>query len=113
MKYPKPLISFRRLQGGQFGTLDVSALSANSVQLALGSDYIALTRAQWLSLRTVIDKEFGTERETVILTDSEGEPIVFEEEEEEIDEDATVDNSVIVTPPPAPAKKARRRAATA
>jgi hypothetical protein len=85
--FPKPLISFRRLQGGQFGTLDVAATDPHYVQLALGSDFIQLTRPQWIALRSTIDRFFGCEAETVVLIREDGEPIIFEEQEEEIEEE--------------------------
>jgi hypothetical protein len=82
--YPKKLISFRNLSGGQYGTLDVAAREATLVELALGGDYIWLTPDQWMALRSAIDPLFGleTERETmveVVATDSKGHPIVVEE----------------------------------
>jgi hypothetical protein len=80
--FPKKLISFRNLQGGQYGTLDVTAREATLVELALGGDYIWLTPEQWISLRSAIDPVFGleTERETVVVaTDDKGHPVVIEE----------------------------------
>ena len=82
-RFPKKLISFRRLQGGQFGTLDVSAVSPEYVQLAFGSDFIQLTRPQWIALRSMIDRFFGSETERVILTREDGEPVLFEDIDDE------------------------------
>ena len=81
---PKKLISFRNLQGGQYGTLDVTVREPSLVELALGGDYIWLTPDQWIALRSVIDPVFGleTERETVVVaSDAKGHPIVIEEVE--------------------------------
>ena len=104
--FPKQLISFRKLKGGQFGTLDVSALNPHYAQLALGSDFVSITRAQWVALRSVIDRFFGTETETVVFTDEQGEPVVFDEREVEEEE-------VVVQPAPQGARRPRRRPATA
>jgi hypothetical protein len=82
--FPKKLISFRNLQGGQYGTLDVTAREPTLVELALGGDYVWLTPEQWVALRSVIDPMFGlqTERETVVVaTDAKGHPLVIEEVE--------------------------------
>jgi hypothetical protein len=107
--FPKPLISFRKLQGGQFGTLDVQATTPHDVQLALGSDFIQLTRAQWIALRSSVDRFFHCETETVILAEEGAPRVIFEEREEEIEEEE------IVPPPPPPARNraagARRRTA--
>ena len=72
--FPKPLISFRKLQGGQFGTLDVQAATPHDVQLALGSDFIYLTRPQWIALRCAVDRFFGCETETVVVASPTGRP---------------------------------------
>jgi hypothetical protein len=101
--FPKPLISFRKLQGGQFGTLDVQATDPHYVQLALGTDFIQLTRAQWIALRSTIDRFFGCETETVVLVREDGDSVIFEPEDEEE-----------VRPPPQQVRSrpARRRSAT-
>ena len=101
--FPKPLISFRRLQGGQFGTLDVAATDPHYVQLALGSDFIQVTRAQWIALRSMVDRFFGCETETVVLVREDGEPVIFEEREEEVDEEE------FRSPPPQGRNRSQRR----
>jgi hypothetical protein len=79
---PKLLISMRNLRGGQYGTLDVTARDADTVELALGADYVWIGRPQWAALRAAIDPLFGLEIETVIVTrDEDGEPVVIEERE--------------------------------
>jgi hypothetical protein len=100
-RFPRALISFRKLQGGQFGTLDVQATGAHYIQLALGSDFIQLNRPQWIALRSVVDRFFGCETETVVLTREDGEPVIFEEREEDVEE--------VVRPMPS---QARNRPAT-
>lgn len=112
--YPKSLISFRKLQGGQFGTLDVSAISPDYVQLALGTDFIQLTRAQWIALRSAGDRFFHSEAERAILTRDDGEPVLFEETETVNLEDETreaiyVEDEPAVRPVPPRAAKARPR----
>jgi hypothetical protein len=80
--FPKKLISFRNLHGGQYGTLDVTARDPQLVELAFGGDYVWLTPAQWAALRQAVDAVFGLDVETVVVaTDAEGEPIVIEERE--------------------------------
>lgn len=82
--FPRKLISFRNLQGGQYGTLDVTARESTLVELALGGDYVWLTPEQWIALRSAIDPVFGVpiERETVVVaTDDKGHPMVIEEVE--------------------------------
>ncbi len=102
----KSLISFRNLRGGQFGVLDAQSFGPDYVELATGADFVQMTRAQWIALRSVVDRFFGCETETVILTREDGEPVVFEEREEveEVEEPA---------PPPPRTRPARRRSATA
>ena len=82
--FPKKLISFRNLQGGQYGTLDVTARDVGLVELAMGGDYVWLTPDQWIALRAAIDPIFDleTDKETVVVaTDPKGHPIVIEEVE--------------------------------
>lgn len=43
MKYPKKLLTLRNLQGGQFGTLDVTAVNDKLVELDFGADFIRLS----------------------------------------------------------------------
>jgi hypothetical protein len=100
--FPKPLISFRKLQGGQFGTLDVSATDPHYVQLALGSDFIQVTRSQWVALRSTIDRFFGCETETVVLVAEDGEAVIFDEREEDLDEEE-------LRPPPPQARNRQQR----
>jgi hypothetical protein len=108
--FPKPLISFRKLQGGQFGTLDVSATDPHYVQLALGTDFIQVTRSQWIALRSTIDRFFGCETETVVLVGEDGEAVIFEEREEELDDD---EEEFRPPPPPPRNRQQQRRRSTA
>jgi hypothetical protein len=58
----------------------VNARDADTVELALGADYVWLGRPQWAALRAAIDPLFGLDVETVVITrDAEGEPVVIEE----------------------------------
>ena len=43
MKYPQKLLSFRNLQGGQFGSIDVTAISDDLVELDFGADFDRLS----------------------------------------------------------------------
>jgi hypothetical protein len=114
--FPKPLISFRKLQGGQFGTLDVQAATPHTVQLSLGSDFIYLTRPQWIALRCAVDRFFRCETETVIVAQAQqgGRPVIFEEREVE-EREEEIEEEEIAPPPPPPARSraagARRRTA--
>ena len=113
--FPKPLISFRKLQGGQFGTLDVQAATPHSVQLSLGSDFIYLTRPQWIALRCAVDRFFHCETETVIVAQQGGRSVIFEEREVEEREEEIEEEEIAPPPPPPPARSraagARRRTA--
>jgi len=40
------LASFRGLEGGSYGTIDLRALSADRLEMTLGADFVYLTRAQ-------------------------------------------------------------------
>ena len=101
--FSKPLISFRRLQGGQFGTLDVTGLGPDYVQLALGTDFVSLTRPQWLALRGVIDRFFRCEAERGVRDE---EDVVIERTEVEVEEVEDVRAAA-----PARGRAARRRSA--
>ena len=104
--FPKSLISFRKLQGGQFGTLDVSATDRHEVQLALGTDFVRVTRSQWIALRTSVDRFFGSETETVVLVGDDGDAVVFEEREDDLED-------VRPAPSPARSRPTRRRSTPA
>lgn len=43
MKYPKKLLSLRGLQGGQFGSIDVTAVSDALIELDFGPDFDRLS----------------------------------------------------------------------
>jgi hypothetical protein len=103
--FPKSLLSFRKLQGGQFGTLDVSAISPDYIQLALGTDFVQLTRPQWIALRSVGDRFFRAETERVILTRDDGEPVLFEE----MDADDVEAEEIVDRMPPRGARPPRPR----
>ncbi len=102
--YPLPLISFRKLQGGQFGTLDVAAIDRHAIQLALGSDFVQMSRPQWVALRGSLDRFFGTEGETVVVTQKERiveDPFGDVERDEELEVEATPE-------PPRPPPRGKR-----
>ena len=99
--FPRKLLSIRNLKGGQYGTLDVTARDRNDIEVALGGDFVTLTRAHWIALRKAIDPLFGTEIEIVVATDADGEPLVFEERLEEEEE----------APSAPPRRTSRRRSA--
>ncbi len=43
MKYPKKLLTLQNLQGGQFGAIDVTALSDGLIELDFAADFDRLT----------------------------------------------------------------------
>jgi len=43
MNYPKKLLSLRGLQGGQFGVIDVTAVSDTLIELDFGPDFDRLS----------------------------------------------------------------------
>jgi hypothetical protein len=106
---PKLLISFRHLQGGQYGTLDVSSRKSGSLELALGGDYVWLTREQWLALRRVGDGLFGIAEGTV-LVEARVEETRIEEEDGDVEVDERAEERIVVEPPPPAAARRRRRA---
>jgi hypothetical protein len=48
--HAKLLASFRGLEGGSYGTLDLRALSTDRLEMTLGADFVYLTRSQASSL---------------------------------------------------------------
>jgi hypothetical protein len=108
--YPQKITSFRRLQGGQYGTLDVAALSPRAIQLGLGADEVALTIEDWAHLRRAVDTFFFQAHGQPVPPQYSGAPI----EEDEGDEEVTVtpvpptEEPVVVEP--APARRPKRAA---
>jgi hypothetical protein len=43
IKYPKKLLTLQNLQGGQFGTIDVTAMSDDLIELDFAADFDRLT----------------------------------------------------------------------
>ena len=43
MKYPQQLLKLAKLQGGQFGSLDVTAVSDRLVELDFSADFVRLS----------------------------------------------------------------------
>jgi hypothetical protein len=77
-RFPKSLLTLEDLEGGDFGTLEVTALDRNTVQIELGGDYVALDRSQWAAVRAAIDPLFGVDLEVDVTatTDNDGDEVV-------------------------------------
>src|SRR5262245_13091129 len=96
-RFPKQILSLASLGGGDFGTLELTALDHNTVEFTLGGDYITLTRKQWAQVRTAVDRLFSLGVEVdVRVTEPDGE--------------VTEERVVEVVPPP---RRPRRRRAAA
>ena len=97
--FPRLLLSMRNLQGGQYGTLDVTARAADTVELALGGDYVWLQPDEWRALRAAVDKFFCTDLEaTVVVTTTRTE----ERQEVEVLEDRECEPESRPPHPPRP-----------
>ncbi len=108
-RYSKKLITFTKLQGGQYGTLDVSLRDTHDVELALGGDFVWLTRGQWSAFRSVMDRAFGIEAERVVI--EEDWETRGPRGEGTFRAAAVVDEDV--PSPPPPPRRSRKRSATA
>ena len=87
--YPKVLKTFRKLEGGKFGYLDVIARSPGVLELALGDDFLRFSREQAFALANVM-ADWMTE------TRREDEPPC--REETEVVEEAIVEERIETRP---------------
>ena len=53
-RFPKVLESFRKLEGGKFGYLDVIARNRGTLELALGDDFVRFSRKGVADLALVL-----------------------------------------------------------
>jgi hypothetical protein len=75
-RFPKQILSLANLRGGDFGTLEITAIDRTRVELTLGGDNIVLTRDDWAKVRSAVDPLFGVEVEVdVTVTEPDGEVI--------------------------------------
>ncbi|HEY8075116.1 MAG TPA: hypothetical protein VIF62_13425 [Labilithrix sp.] len=56
MKYPKKLLTLQNLQGGQFGTIDVTAMSDQFIELDFAADFDRLTPESARALIGALDR---------------------------------------------------------
>ncbi len=55
-KYPKKLLTLQNLQGGQFGTIDVTAISDELIELDFAADFDRLTPEAARALIGALDR---------------------------------------------------------
>ena len=61
--FPRPIARFLQLQGGQYGTLDLLALTDDTLELQLGGDFVQFTREQAEDLLEAVQKFLCLEEE--------------------------------------------------
>lgn len=62
-RFPRPIALFRHLQGGQYGTAELLAITDDVLELQLGADYVRFTREQAERLRDAVQKFLCLENE--------------------------------------------------
>ena len=84
--FPRPIARFLQLEGGQYGTVDLIALTPHHLEMQLGGDFVRFTRDQAADFRAAIELflELGGERPppSPMARDEEGE--IVEDVQEEI-----------------------------
>ena len=55
-KFPREIARFLHLEGGQYGTLDLLAMTAHTLELQTGADFVLFTREQATDLRDAVQK---------------------------------------------------------
>jgi hypothetical protein len=55
-KFPREIARFFQLEGGQYGTVDLVALTAHVLELQTGSDFVQFTREQAADLRDALQR---------------------------------------------------------
>jgi hypothetical protein len=104
-KFPRPIARFLQLEGGQYGTVDMTALTPHKLEVQLGVDFVQFSRKQAEDLRDAVQAflDLGRPRE-----DSDRPPPPSdrrsdrrgEEVEEEIEEEVIVKERVVVEEEP-------------
>src|SRR5437016_4144062 len=61
--FPRQIARFLHLQGGQYGTLVLMALTDDTLELQLGGDFVQFTREQSEDLRDAVQKFLCLESE--------------------------------------------------
>jgi hypothetical protein len=62
--FPRPVARFLQLEGGQYGTVDLIALTPHDLEMQLGADFVQFTRKQAEDFRDAVQcfLDFGDER---------------------------------------------------
>lgn len=55
-RFPIAIARFAELQGGQYGTIDLLALTRHDLEVRMGGDYVEFPRARVLELRNALDR---------------------------------------------------------
>jgi ABC-type Zn2+ transport system substrate-binding protein/surface adhesin len=56
IRFPHAIARFDDLQGGQYGTLGLLALTRHELEVRMGGDYVEFPRARVLELRNALDR---------------------------------------------------------
>jgi hypothetical protein len=62
-RFPRTVARFLQLEGGQYGTLDLVAITDDKLELQLGADFVQFTREQAEDLRDAVQKFLDYERD--------------------------------------------------
>lgn len=53
-QFPRAITRFFQLEGGQYGTVEMTALTAHKLEVQLGADFVQFTRKQAEDLRDAV-----------------------------------------------------------
>ena len=82
--FPRPIARFIQLEGGQYGTVDLVALTPHQLEMQLGGDFVRFSRDQAQDFRDAIQLfiNLGAEHPPSPMAREEGE--LVEEMQEQI-----------------------------
>ena len=89
--FPRPIARFTQLQGGQYGTLELVALTDDTMELQLGGDFVQFTREQAEDLQEAVEKFLCLEEEEEARRERREERREAREEREEEIAEAVVE----------------------
>jgi hypothetical protein len=101
-KFPRTIARFLQLEGGQYGTLDLVALTEETLELQLGADFVQFTREQAEDLRDAV--------QTFLDVECAEEPKRGDRVEERVEERVEVVENELPSEPPVPTRRKRARA---
>lgn len=84
-RFPKPLVSFSHLAGGNYGTVDILAQSRSELELRLGPDFVRFARPTAEKLLEAIQR----------FLDLEHEPDHDRDDDDADDEDKVIDAVIV------------------